>query len=189
MPAAVPRQPARRTAKAVAAPTATRAAAGRGARRQLAGSRVTAARLIHAVCASTPAATGSITVPPRGRDRRGPRSGRGTALCLVRFDDAHIGLVFPGPDAVIGHPRTCPGRSLSQAMQTSTRCCDDAGMAALTPEEIAAKIATAESGLAAATSQYDRNVFALIRDEYKRYAAERANEIAKQAAAVSSSAS
>jgi hypothetical protein len=48
---------------------------------------------------------------------------------------------------------------------------------------------TAESGFAAATSQYDRNVFAQIRDEYKRYAAERAKEIAKQAAAASSSAS
>jgi hypothetical protein len=62
-------------------------------------------------------------------------------------------------------------------------------MAALTVEEIAAKIARAESGFAAATSQYDRNVFALIRDEYKRYAADRAKEIAKQAAAASSSAS
>lgn len=62
-------------------------------------------------------------------------------------------------------------------------------MAALTLEEIAAKIARAESGFAAATSQYDRNVFALIRDEYKRYAADRAKEIAKQAAAASSSAS
>ena len=68
-------------------------------------------------------------------------------------------------------------------------CCDDAGVAAPTLEEIAAKIATAESGFAAATSQYDRNVFAQIRDEYKRYAAERAKEIAKQAAAASSSAS
>jgi hypothetical protein len=55
-------------------------------------------------------------------------------------------------------------------------------MAGLTLEEIAARIATAESGLAAAASQYDRNVFAQIRDEYRRYAAERAKEIAKQAA-------
>jgi hypothetical protein len=62
-------------------------------------------------------------------------------------------------------------------------------MGALTLEEIAAKIARAESGFAAATSQYDRNVFALIRDEYKRYAADRAKEIARQAAARSSSAS
>jgi len=62
-------------------------------------------------------------------------------------------------------------------------------MTALAPEEIAAKIATAERGFAAATSQYNRNVFAQIRDEYKRYAAERANEIAKQASAASSSAS
>jgi hypothetical protein len=62
-------------------------------------------------------------------------------------------------------------------------------MAPLTPEEISAKIAAAESGLAAATSQYDRNVLAQIRDEYKRYAAERARQIAKQTAAASSSAS
>lgn len=56
-------------------------------------------------------------------------------------------------------------------------------MATLTQDEIAKKIATAESGYAAATSQYDRNVFAQIRDEYKRYSAERAKEIEKQAAA------
>jgi Skp family chaperone for outer membrane proteins len=62
-------------------------------------------------------------------------------------------------------------------------------MSALTLDEIAAKIAAADSGVAAATSPYDRNVSALIRAEYKRYAAERATEMAKQAAAVSSSAS
>jgi hypothetical protein len=64
--------------------------------------------------------------------------------------------------------------------------CDDAGMAALTLEEIATKIATAESGL---PRQRRWNVFAQIRDEYERYAAERAMQIAKQAAAASSSAS
>ncbi len=62
-------------------------------------------------------------------------------------------------------------------------------MATLTLEEIAAKIARAERDFAAATSQYDRNVLALIRDEYQRYAAERAKEMAKQAAATNSSAS
>ena len=56
-------------------------------------------------------------------------------------------------------------------------------MSALTLEQIAEKIATAEAGLAAATTQYDRNVFAQIRDEYRRYAAERAKQIAKAAAA------
>ncbi len=25
---------------------------------------------------------------------------------LVRFDDGHTGLVFPGPDAIIEHPHT-----------------------------------------------------------------------------------
>jgi hypothetical protein len=62
-------------------------------------------------------------------------------------------------------------------------------VAALTLEEIAARIARAESGFAAATSQYDRNLFALTRDQDKRYAADRAKETAKQAAAASFSAS
>ena len=56
-------------------------------------------------------------------------------------------------------------------------------MSALTLDQIAAKIATAEAGLAAATTQYDRNMFAQIRDEYRRYAAERTKQIAKAAAA------
>jgi hypothetical protein len=56
-------------------------------------------------------------------------------------------------------------------------------MTTLTQDEIAAKIATAESGYAAATSQYNRNVFAQIRDEYKRYAVVRAEEIEKETAA------
>jgi hypothetical protein len=56
-------------------------------------------------------------------------------------------------------------------------------MAALTQDEISAKIATAENGLAAATSQYDRNMFTQIRDEYRRYADQRAKEIEKLAAA------
>ena len=56
-------------------------------------------------------------------------------------------------------------------------------MSALTLDQIAAKIATAEAGLAAATTQYDRNMFAQIRDEYRRYAAERTKQMAKAAAA------
>jgi hypothetical protein len=67
--------------------------------------------------------------------------------------------------------------------------CDDAGMTALTLEQIAAKIATAEDGFAAATSQYDRNVFAQIRDEYKGYAAERTKVLERQAAAAGSAGS
>jgi hypothetical protein len=55
-------------------------------------------------------------------------------------------------------------------------------MAALTQDEIAAKIATAEAGLARATTQYDRNMFTQIRDEYRRYADQRAKDIAKLAA-------
>jgi|HubBroStandDraft_1064217.scaffolds.fasta_scaffold265346_1 hypothetical protein len=59
-------------------------------------------------------------------------------------------------------------------------------MAALTQDEIATKIATAEDGLAKATSQYERNVYTQIRDEYRRYADQRAKEIAKLAAAAAS---
>jgi len=56
-------------------------------------------------------------------------------------------------------------------------------MAALTQDEIATKIKTAEDGLARATSQYDRNMFTQIRDEYRRYADQRAKDIAKLTAA------
>jgi hypothetical protein len=58
-------------------------------------------------------------------------------------------------------------------------------MAALTQEEIATRIATAEDGLAKATSQYERNMYTQIRDEYRRYAEQRAKETAKLAAAAS----
>ena len=33
------------------------------------------------------------------------RGARGEPPYLVRFDDGHTGLVFPGPDAIIEHPR------------------------------------------------------------------------------------
>lgn len=56
-------------------------------------------------------------------------------------------------------------------------------MSALTLEQIAAKIATAEAGLASAAAQYDRNVLTQIRDEYQRYAAERTKQMARAAAA------
>jgi hypothetical protein len=58
-------------------------------------------------------------------------------------------------------------------------------MDGLTQDEIAAKIAIAEDGLARATSQYDRNMFTQIRDDYRRYADRRAKETAKLAAAAS----
>ena len=58
-------------------------------------------------------------------------------------------------------------------------------MDALTQDEIAAKIAIAEKGLATATSQYDRNLLTQIRDDYRRYADRRAKEAAKLAAAAS----
>jgi hypothetical protein len=56
-------------------------------------------------------------------------------------------------------------------------------MATLTLEQIAAKIATAEKGLATATTPYDRNLLTQIRDEYQRYAVERGKAEAKLAAA------
>ena len=59
-------------------------------------------------------------------------------------------------------------------------------MAALTQDEIATKIATAENSLAKATSQYDRNMYTQIRDEYRRLADQRAKEIAKLAAGFAS---
>jgi hypothetical protein len=49
-------------------------------------------------------------------------------------------------------------------------------VSALTLEQIAVKIATAEAGLASATTQYDRNVCTEIIGEYRRYADERAKE-------------
>lgn len=55
-------------------------------------------------------------------------------------------------------------------------------MTALTLDQIAAKIATAVAGLASATTQYDRNVLAQVRDDYRRYAADRTKQIAKAAA-------
>jgi hypothetical protein len=51
----------------------------------------------------------------------------------------------------------------------------------LTAEQIDAKIATAEAGLASATRQYERNVFTQIIGEYRRYADEKAKAAAKAA--------
>ncbi|MGO8956500.1 MAG: hypothetical protein ACLQFR_03890 [Streptosporangiaceae bacterium] len=59
-------------------------------------------------------------------------------------------------------------------------------MGALTQDEIAAKIATAENSLARATTQYERNMLTQIRDEYRRYADQRAKEEAKLVAGAAS---
>jgi hypothetical protein len=51
---------------------------------------------------------GNIVGQPEGRARSlRPAGGRGgrEPPYLVRFDDGHPSLVFPGPDAVIEHPR------------------------------------------------------------------------------------
>ena len=56
-------------------------------------------------------------------------------------------------------------------------------MDTLTLDQIQAKIATAEKGLATVTDAYDRNMLTQIRDEYRRYAAERSKQEAKLAAA------
>lgn len=56
-------------------------------------------------------------------------------------------------------------------------------MSTLTLEQIAAKVAIAEAALAAAVTQYDRNAYTQIRDEYQRYAAARTKLAAKAAGA------
>jgi hypothetical protein len=56
-------------------------------------------------------------------------------------------------------------------------------MDTLTLDQIEAKIATAELGLTTATGIYERNMLIQIRDEYRRYATERAKQEAKLAAA------
>jgi hypothetical protein len=61
-------------------------------------------------------------------------------------------------------------------------------MSTLTLDQIKAKIATAEQGLATATDPYDRNVLAQIRDEYQRYSTERTKQEAKLAAAAAEAA-
>jgi hypothetical protein len=72
------------------------AASGRGG----GGGRMEAAvgdRLhVHGNVVGHPERTGEI-VEVRGAGGQPP--------CLVRFDDGHTGLVFPGPDAIIEHPR------------------------------------------------------------------------------------
>jgi hypothetical protein len=40
---------------------------------------------------------------------------------LVRFDDGHTCLVFPGPDAVIEHPRRKPAARQSGSGQSGSR--------------------------------------------------------------------
>jgi hypothetical protein len=51
---------------------------------------------VHANVVGYPERTGEI-VEVRGA--------RGEPPYLVRFDDGHTALVFPGPDAIIEHPR------------------------------------------------------------------------------------
>jgi Domain of unknown function (DUF1918) len=43
--------------------------------------------------------------PKRTREILEVRGAGGQPLYLVRFDDGHTGLVFPGPDAIIEHSR------------------------------------------------------------------------------------
>ena len=52
---------------------------------------------VHANIVGQPERTGEI-VEVRGAGGEPPY--------LVRFDDGHTALVFPGPDAVIEHPRS-----------------------------------------------------------------------------------
>jgi Domain of unknown function (DUF1918) len=55
-----------------------------------------------------PSGTGSVCAAASwaSRSGRAVRGAGGAPPYLVRFDDGHTSLVFPGPDAVIEHPRT-----------------------------------------------------------------------------------
>ena len=61
---------------------------------------------VHANIVGHPERTGEI-VEVRGAGGEPPY--------LVRFDDGHTGLVFPGPDAIIEHPRRKGGRGRRKA--------------------------------------------------------------------------
>ena len=56
---------------------------------------------VHANIVGQPERTGEI-VEVRGAGGEPPY--------LVRFDDGHTALVFPGPDAIIEHPRRKRGK-------------------------------------------------------------------------------
>ena len=46
------------------------------------------------------------------------RGAGGEPPYLVRFDDGHTGLVFPGPDAIIEHPRRKRTKGLGERLSS-----------------------------------------------------------------------
>jgi Domain of unknown function (DUF1918) len=46
----------------------------------------------------------AVGQPDKGGEIVEVHGGAGEPPYLVRFDDGHTGLVFPGPDAVVEHP-------------------------------------------------------------------------------------
>ena len=46
------------------------------------------------------------------------RGAGGKPPYLVRFDDGHTGLVFPGPDAIIEHPHTKGKKGLGERLSS-----------------------------------------------------------------------
>lgn len=92
-----------------------------------------------------------------------------------------IKVLLPGLPA--DAPSLAAHRTCIRDGQRTPQTCDDEVMGSLSMDEIAARIAAAEEGLAAATGQYERNVFAQILAEYQRYSAERAKQLAKAEAA------
>ena len=51
-----------------------------------------------------------VGLPERTGEIVEVRGAGGEPPYLVRFDDGHTGLVFPGPDAIIEHPRRKGGK-------------------------------------------------------------------------------
>jgi hypothetical protein len=51
------------------------------------------------------------------------RGAGGQPPCLARCDDGHTGLVFPGPDAIIGHPRRKGKKARDTGSRPSAAAC------------------------------------------------------------------
>jgi hypothetical protein len=58
--------------------------------------------------------TSTVGQPERMGEIVEVRGAGGEPPYLVRFDDGHTALVFPGPDAIIEHPRGKPEKGLAE---------------------------------------------------------------------------
>jgi hypothetical protein len=63
----------------------------------------------------------NVGVPDRMGEIVEVRGKAGEPPYLVRFDDGHTGLVFPGPDAVIEHPPKAAGTGKGRAAGAGTK--------------------------------------------------------------------